>query len=121
MAERRHQRERIPHQVQKAKGSKIAVVVRIPSGRATVAAPVRRHDMETGGGERHHYLPPGIGELREAVEQQHARPSRRIEARLQQVNPQAGDVIDEARPYAGRKRRTVQRGLRGHGVTRPMP
>ena len=54
----------------------VAVVAAVPAGGAAIAALVGREDVEAGRRERRHHLAPAIGELRKAVQQQHARPAR---------------------------------------------
>src|SRR5688500_16098281 len=81
--------------VEDAKGAKVAVVAAVPPGGAAVAALVGREHVEARRREGRHHLPPAVGELGEAVQQQDARLAGR--AGFQHVHAQAVDVVDEAR------------------------
>ncbi len=113
-AERGEQPEHVPHEVEQAERLEVAVVVGVPAGRAAVAALVGRHHVVARGRERRHDLAPAPGELGEAVQQQHTRPARRLEAGLEDVHREAVDVLDEPRAQA---RRAWQRAhqQRAHG------
>jgi len=58
VAERPHQPQRVPHQVQRPDGREVAVVVGAPAGGAAIPALVRRHDAEPRRGQRRHHLAP---------------------------------------------------------------
>src|SRR3974390_994054 len=64
--------------------------------------------------ERQYHLSPGIGQLREAVQQQDQGPSLGLKAGLQYVYPQSVDIRREARTNAWRKRSTLQWRQIGH-------
>src|SRR5688500_3422789 len=81
--------------VEDAKGAKVAVVTAVPPGGTAVAALVGREDMEATFRERRYHLAPAVRELREAVQQQDARPAWR--AGFQHVHAQAVDALDDPR------------------------
>ena len=86
IAERRDQPQRVPDRVQNAKRAEVPIIFRVPPGRAAIAPLVGRHDPEARGGERQHHLSPGVGEFREAVQQQDQRPAACLEAGLQHMH-----------------------------------
>ena len=73
IAERRHQPERVAHQVGEPERGEIAVVVRIPSGGAAITALVRRDHVIAGFCENRHHLAPA----RRRVRGSHAAAARR--------------------------------------------
>ena len=75
VAERRHQPERVAHQIGEPERSEVAVVIRVPAGGAAIAALVRRDHVIAGCRERRHHLAPAEGEFGKAVQQQHAGPA----------------------------------------------
>ena len=104
IAERRHQPERIAHQIGEPERGKIAVVVRIPSGGAAITALVRRDHVIAGRCENRHHLAPAKGEFGKAMQQQHAGPAARFEAGFQHVHAQAVDIFHVAGADGGGKR-----------------
>ena len=120
VAERRHQPERIAHQIGEPERGEVAVVVRIPSGGAAIAALVRRDHVIAGCRENRHHLAPAKGEFGKAVQQQHAGPARGLEAGFQHVHAQAVDVFDVARADGGGER---DLGEGGHclRLSSPLP
>jgi hypothetical protein len=52
--------------------------------------------MEPSGRERHHDLPPAVGEFRKPVKEDDTRLVSAFEARFQHVNTQAIVVVHEA-------------------------
>ena len=103
VAERRHQRQHVPHLVQHPERAQVVVVADIRAVGAAVAAQIRRQDVVAGFGEGRHQPPPTVGELREAVQQQDAGARSAPRAGLEHVHPQAVHAIDEARADAGRQ------------------
>ena len=93
----------VSDQVEKPEGNHIAVVVVVPTGGAPIPALIGRDDVKTLLSERRHHLSPTVGELREAVKQQHARPARGLETGLQHVHLEAVDIVHEPRAYPGGK------------------
>ena len=83
-AERRHQRDHVADIVEDAVGPDI-------SGRAGPAKPahVGRDDMETGRRDRGDLVPPGIGQFRPAVAEQHQRTLALLEHK--QLDPVGGN------------------------------
>ena len=120
IAERRHQPERIPHQIGEAERGEIAVVVRVPSGGAAITALVRRDHVIAGFRQHRHHLAPGIGEFGEAVQQQHAGPAGCLEAGFQHMHAEAVDVVDGAGADGGGER---DLGEGGHclRLSSPLP
>ena len=114
VAQRRDETQSILDRVQNAKGSEVAVIVRIPAGGAPVSSEVGGDDMKLYRGERQHDLSPRIGELRKAMEQQHQRAPLGLKAGLQHVDPQAVDIGCEAGADAGSERGGFQRRQIGH-------
>src|SRR4051812_40165033 len=94
-------RRRVLHEVEHAVLREVAVVAAIPAGSLAVAALVRREDMEARVGKRLHDLAPAIGELGEAVQQEHGRTTGI--ARLAHMHAQAVYPFDEARADQGRR------------------
>ena len=70
--------------------------------------------MKPGLGQGQHHFAPAVGEFRKAVQQQHARPIGGLEAGLEQVHPEAVDVVDEVRAYARRQHALVECNHGGH-------
>ena len=97
IAERRHQPERVAHQIGEPERGEVAVIIRIPSGGAAIAALVRRDHVIAGFRQNRHHLAPAKGEFGKAVQQQHAGPAACLEAGFQHVHTQAIDVVDVAR------------------------
>ena len=104
IAERRHQPERVAHQVGEPERGEIAVVIRVPSGGAAIAALVRRDHVIAGGCENGHYLAPAKGQFGEAMQQQHAGPTGRLETGFEHVHAQAVDVFHVAGADGGGER-----------------
>ncbi len=96
VAERRHQPERIAHQIGQPERGEIAVVVRIPSGGAAIAALVRRDHVIAGRRQSRHHLAPAIGEFGKAVQQQKTGAAFGFVAGLQHMHAQAVDVVDDS-------------------------
>ena len=109
VTERPDHAERIAHGVEQAKAAQVAVICAVPAGCAAVAAQVGGHDVEAGSGEWRHDLAPGIGELREAVQQQDQGAARGFMAGFEDVDAQEVDVVEDARPDAGREHSGVER------------
>ena len=103
VAQRGNQAERVSHQVEHAKHAEIAVVAGVAAGGAAVAALIGRHHMKTSGGDRQHHLAPTVGEFRKAVQQQHARAPRGLEAGLEHAHGEAVVIVDKADADAGRQ------------------
>ena len=103
VAERRDQRQRVAHRVQAAERTETAVVVRAPAGGAAVAALVGGDDVVARVGQRRQDVPPAIGQLREAVQEEQRRPPPALEAGFEHVHRQAVDVVDEPRADAVRQ------------------
>ncbi len=103
VTERRHQSQGIAYQVQHAKRADIAIVVTVPARGTAIAALIGRDHVITGLRDRQHHFAPTVRKLRKAMQQQHARSSRRLVARLQDVHPQTVDVVDKARADAPRQ------------------
>ena len=120
IAERRHQPERVAHQIGEPERGEIAVVVRIPSGGAAIAALVRRDHVIAGLRQNRHHLAPAKGEFGKAVQQQHAGPACGLEAGFQHVHAQAVDVVDVAGADGGGERDV---GEGGHclRLSSPLP
>ena len=96
IAERRHQPERVAHQIGEAERGEVAVVVGIPAGGAAIAALVGCDDVVAGGSQLRHHLAPGKGELGKAVQQKQAGPALGFEAGFQHMHAQAVDIFDVA-------------------------
>ena len=101
--ERRHERQHVANLVQHPERAQVVVVADVGPVGAAVPAQVRRHDVVALGREGRQQPPPAIGELREAVQQEHAGAGLGPRARLQHVHAQAVDVGDEAGADAGRQ------------------
>ncbi len=114
VAEGRDEPHGIPDQVEKAERPEVAVILAVPADGAAIAALVGGDDMKALRRQRQHHLAPAVGQLREAVQQQEAGPAFGLEARLQDVHPQAVDVVDEASANARRQRRQARDGRAGH-------
>ena len=61
---------------------------------------IGRDGVVAGGGERRQHLAPAVGELGEAVQQQHGRPVFSVVTRLEHVNVEAVDAPQDARTNA---------------------
>ena len=99
----------ISHHVEHAKRIGIGVVRIVPAGRAAVAALIGSDHVIPRRCQRQHHLAPAIGELREAMQQQHSRPARMSRSRFQHVHGQAVDIPDRSGPDARRNRRVAVR------------
>ncbi len=108
VTERPDHAECVAHGVQQAEAAQVAVISAVPTGRATVAAQVGGDDVEAGGGERRHHLAPGIGELREAVQEKDEGAAGGFVAGFQDVNAQSVDAVEEAGADAGGQDGRVQ-------------
>jgi hypothetical protein len=75
---------------------------------------VGRHDPEAGSGERRHHLSPGVGEFREAMQEENQRPAACLESGLQHMHSQPVDVAHKPGSYAGWKNIILQRRQLGH-------
>src|SRR5208282_4735411 len=113
IAERRDETEGIPDRVQNSEGSEIAIIVPAPAGGAPIPSLVGGDDVEPLRRERQHDLPPGVGKLRKAVEEQDQGPPHGLEAGLQHVYAQPVDIGHEAGTDAWAKNGTFQRGHLG--------
>ena len=82
--------------IQERVGQKVVIELYGCRCAASVAAQVRRDHMEAGLGKRQQLVSPGIGEFREAVQQDNARPFRCIEAGFENVKLDAIVVVDDA-------------------------
>ena len=96
VAERIDEPGGVAHHVEDAERIAVGVVGAVPAGGAAIAALVGRDHVIAGGRERQHHLAPAIGELGKAVQQQQARPARRLEAGLEHMHRQAVVVVDHA-------------------------
>jgi len=97
IAECRDQSERIANHVERAEGSEVGFVARVPAGGTAEAALIRRDCVITRLGQPHHDLAPAIGEFGKAVKEQDAGAVRRFEPGFQYVHFQSVDVFEEAR------------------------
>ena len=84
----------VSHHVEHAEGIGIGVIGAVPARGAPVAALIRGDDVIPRGCQRHHHFAPAVGELGEAVQEQHGWPARSLVARFQHVHRQAVDVAD---------------------------
>src|SRR5262245_32574245 len=107
--ERRDEAEGIAHQVQHPERAEIYVIAGIPASGAAVPALIGSHHVITRCGQRQHHFAPAVGQLGKTVQQQEAGTARPLESRLQHVNPETVDVIDEARAYALSQRWRTER------------
>jgi len=87
--------EDIPHEIEEAEGREVTVIVAIPSSGAAVASLIGRDDMEPSGRERHHDLPPAVGEFRKPMKEDDTRPVLAFGASFQRVNTKAVVVVHE--------------------------
>ena len=94
------QPDHVAHLVHHPERAEVTVVVGLPSRRPPVAAQVRCDDMVSGAGQGRHDAPPAVRQVGEAVQQQQARPVRDLEARLEEVHPQAIDLVGVTRADA---------------------
>jgi hypothetical protein len=96
VTERTGESEHIAHAIEHRIGEQI-VVERYGCGRsATVAAQVGGDDVKPHRRERQKLMSPGVGELRKAVQQNEAAPSRSFESGLEQVHSEAVVVVNVA-------------------------
>ena len=118
VAERRHQREHVPHLVQHPERAQVFLVADAGAVGAAVAAQVGGHDVVALCREGRHQAPPAVGELGEAVQQQHAPTRAGLRPGLQHVHADGVDAGDEAGADAGRQHAVRVRSdvvsLRGH-------
>ena len=103
VAERQHQAQGIPHLVQRSKRREVRIVIRTPAGGATVAANIGGDDVIAGLCQRNHHVPPTVGQLGKAMQQQQGRSISGLVTRFQYMHAQSVDVVDESRPYAVRQ------------------
>jgi hypothetical protein len=103
ISERRHETERVAHQVEQAERVEVVVVNRVPARGAAIAALVRRDDVKACIRKSRHHLAPGEGELGKAVQQQHARPPTSLKAGFEHMHAQAVDAIHVTRADRGRQ------------------
>ena len=90
------QPQRVANHVQPAERREVAIVVVVPSGRAPVPSQIGRDDVIPGLGQRHHHVPPAVGQLWEAVEQQQTRSAPALVTGLEHVDAEAVDVVHES-------------------------
>ena len=105
----------IAHEVEHAEGREVAVVIAVPSGRASVTALVRRDDVIARRSQRQHDFPPAIGQFRKTVQQQYQWTVLCFVPGLQDMHAQAIVVVHEAAAYAGRQIGLRERRELGHG------
>ena len=98
--ERGDQPDHVAHLVHHPERAEVTVVVGLPSRRSPVAAQVGCDDMVPGAGQSRHDAPPAVRQVGEPVQQQQARPARGLEARLEEVHPQAIDLVGVTRADA---------------------
>ena len=123
VAERVDEPDGISHHVEHAKRIGIGVVGIVPAGRAAVAALIGRDHVIPRRCQRQHHLAPAVGELREAVQEQHCRPARRLVARFQHVHGQAVDVarrFGSGCPAESSRCRTAEDSERRRALELPM-
>jgi hypothetical protein len=108
IAERGDEPQRIPHQIEKAEGAEVAIVIAVPADGAAIAPLVGDNHMKPSLYQREHDLPPAVGEFREPMQQQKAPPVRAFPASLQHVHGKAVDALHEAAAYAGGQGRRAQ-------------
>ena len=115
VAKRGDEPQGVAHQIEKAKGTQVAVVVAIPPSGSTIAPLIGGDHVKPGGGQRQHHLAPAIGQLWEPVQQQDARTISGLVSGLRQMDAQAVVVVDEAgpdaRPQCSRPVRDVHRAI----------
>src|SRR5215207_7347977 len=87
--------EHILHEIEEAEGREVTVIVGIPSSGAAIASLIGRDDMEPSGRERHHDLPPAVGEFRKPVKEGDTRPILAFAASFQRVDTKAVVVVHE--------------------------
>lgn len=109
------QPQHVAHQVQHAKATEVAVIIRVPAGGAAIAALVGCDDVVARLGQRRHHLAPAIGQLRKAMQQQKAGPPRCLEARFQNVHAEPVAVLHQSRGDPRRQSGPVHRTNRVHG------
>ena len=95
--ERQGEPEDILDQVLDPERSEVAVIVRVPSRRASISSLIGSDHVEPRRCERHHDFAPAVGEFWEAMKQDHTRPATLFKARLEQVHPKPIVVVHEAR------------------------
>jgi hypothetical protein len=95
VAERRYQRQGIPHDIEKTERADIAVVVTIPARGLAVAPLVGRDHMVARRRQRQHNFAPAVRELREAMEEQDTGAVPSLEAGFEHVHRETVDVFHE--------------------------
>ena len=110
--QRRHQAQRVAHIIQRAEFGEIGIKARGPAGGAAIAALVGRDDVVARSRQRQHDLAPGIGDLREAMQQQQQRPAGL--AGLEQVHHQAPTIVEETGADAVRQGDRFEHLIRLH-------
>ena len=116
VAERGDEAERVAHRVERVERAEVVVVIGAPAGGAAIAAQIGGDDVKAGSGERPHHLAPGIGELREPVQQQDAGPAGGLVPGFEDVDAQPVDPLDKTRADAGRQHGGIPRRKFDHGV-----
>ncbi len=106
--ERKHQADRVPHDVAEAERAQIAIIAAIPTDGTPVAALVGSNDMKPRIGKRHHDLAPAVCELRKPMQQKETGPVSGFVACLQHVHRQTVDPVHKARAHAGGQRGFVE-------------
>ena len=101
VAERRHQAERVAHQIEQPERGKVAIIARVPTGGAAIAALVGRDHVIAGFRQRRHHLAPTKGKFGKAMQQQHARPPACFIAGFEHMHAQAVNVFHEQRADTG--------------------
>ena len=79
-SECRQEAELVAHQVENPERRQVVVVIGGPARGASVAAMIRRDHVISGCRQRHHNVPPAIGEFGKAVQQKQRRLTGRIVA-----------------------------------------
>jgi hypothetical protein len=95
VAERRYQRQGIPHDIEETERADVAVVVTIPARGLAVAPLVGRDHMVSRGRQRQHNFAPAVGELREAMEEQDTGAVLSLEAGFEHAHRETVDVFHE--------------------------
>ena len=91
--QRVQQGERVLHQVERARGGKVAVVTRVPTGGAAITALVGRNHVVTGVSQRQHHLAPAVGQLGETMQQQQAAFGGLFRTRFEHSHVHAVDAL----------------------------
>src|SRR5262249_3365802 len=100
MTESVDERNRISNNIKDSEGGEMCVIRIFPTCRAAITAQVRSHHVIARCGERQHYFPPAISQLRKTMQQENRRPARHLETRFEHVHRKSVDVGHRARPDA---------------------